>query len=119
MRDPGSRNNALPERVVIAQAIREATLRVPGIVGMSRGRQHPEATYGPGITIWGVGLSYETERCQADVHVIARAIPLLAVAHEVRQAVQAAVRQISVRSVGPVNIYIDDVEFEEHRAPGP
>ena len=105
----GAPGRVLPESVVVAQTIREAALHVPGVIAMSPGRRYREATYGPGVTVWGVGISTQHGRIDADVHVVASVTPLPALAHRLRRTIQHALREISLLPVGQINIYIDDI----------
>jgi uncharacterized alkaline shock family protein YloU len=106
---PAGDGGGLPDSVVLAQAIRQAVLQVPGIVRMSPGRRYVEATYGPGVTVQGVGISMQTGQIEADVHVVATATPLPALAHRLRHAIRTALAQTTPLPLGPVNIYIDDI----------
>src|SRR4051794_40074989 len=103
--------HVLPESVVVAQRIRDAALTVPGVVAMSPGRRYREATYGPGVTIWGVGVSTQFGRVDADVHVVVAPMPLLLLAAHLRRTIRAVLTYESPLPVGRINIYIDDIEF--------
>ena len=109
----GALEAPLPESVVMAEVIRDRVLRVPGVLGLSRGSLFPEATYGPGITVWGVGLSLQSGQIEVDVHIVAAATPLRALAQEIRLAVQVAIRETTEHRPGPINVHIDDIVMSE------
>lgn len=115
MAGPGALDAPLPESVVLAETIRDRVLRVPGVLALSPGYPYREATYGPGITVWGVGLSMQSEQVEVDVHVVAAATPLPVLAQEVRRVVQAAISETTVRAPGPINVHIDDIVVVEQR----
>jgi uncharacterized alkaline shock family protein YloU len=116
MARPRLTGHVQPTSVVVAQAIRDAVLRIPGVAGLSAGLRYVEATYGHGVTVLGVGISVLEGQVEADVHVVATATPLPALASQVRQVVQGAIRQTAVLPPGRVNVYVDDIVLEERQA---
>ena len=113
MAGPPVPGQAQPASVVLAQAIRDEVVRIPGVLALSPGRHYVEATYGPGVTVLGIGLSVLDDRIEADVHVVAAVVRLPVLALQVRAAARLAIYHTSALPPGPVNVYIDDIVFQE------
>ena len=109
---------AVSSDIALAETIREAALAVPGVAGISPGRRYVEATYGPGITIRGIGVSRQHGRIRADVHVVAGVTPLPDLARRLREAIVAALQGATDVPVGAINLYIDDIALGDELTGG-
>lgn len=123
MVEPGGLAGVVPDPVALAAAIQQAVLTVPGVVGISPGRSFVEATYGPGVTVRGVGMGVYSGRLEVSVHVVAGPTAIPALARRLRGVIGSAVRERTGRSADIINLYIDDVvlgaEVEPQKVGGP
>lgn len=109
MVESGGLVGVVAEPVALAAAIRHAILSVPGVVDMSPGRGFVEATYGPGITVHGVGMGVYDGKLEVSVHVVAGPTPLHPLARRVREVVATIIGQEIGRTAHTINVYIDDI----------
>jgi uncharacterized alkaline shock family protein YloU len=107
--EPGGLAGVVSEPVALAAAIQQAMLAVPGVVGMSPGRGFVEATYGPGVTVHGVGMGVYNGKLEVSVHVIAGPTPLPLLARRLHSTIGSVVRQSTGREANLITLYIDDI----------
>ncbi|PZR97866.1 MAG: hypothetical protein DLM70_18550 [Chloroflexi bacterium] len=109
MVEPGGLAGVVSDPVALAAAIQQAVLDVPGIVGISPGRGFVESTYGPGVTVQGVGMGVYSGRLEVSVHVVVGPMAIPALARRLRGVIDSVVRQHAGRAADIINLYIDDV----------
>lgn len=97
------------EPAALAAAIQQAALAVPGVVGISPGRSFVEATYGPGVTVHGVGMGVYNGQLEVSVHVVAGPTPLHPLARRLRRIIGSVVQERIGRAADTINLYIDDI----------
>jgi hypothetical protein len=107
--EPGGLAGVVAEPVALAAAIRRAVLAVPGVVGISPGRAFVEATYGPGVTVHGVGMGVIHGQYEVSVHVITGPTPLPLLARRLRSTIGSIVQEHIGRPADMINLYIDDI----------
>lgn len=101
--------------VALAQAVRAAVLAVPGVLGISPGVGYVEATYGRGKQVEGVGVRTEHGRIVTNVHLIIAETPIPALARRARATIRRTIEGTSAELVGPINLYIDDMQLSGTR----
>ncbi len=99
-----------PDDVTLAQAAVAAIRAVPGVAGISRGRDALARTFGlGGAVVEGVQLTPEPEGVHVAVHVVARLVPVPALAEAVRAAVATALA-VRGRPVTAVDVWVDALQ---------
>ena len=106
---PGGLAGVVSDPIALAAAIQQVVLTVPGVVGISPGRGFVEATYGPGITVQGVGMGVYNGQLEVSVHVVAGPTAIPALAQRLRHSIGTVVRERTGRSADTINLYIDDI----------
>jgi uncharacterized alkaline shock family protein YloU len=101
------------DEVELATLIRVATLRVPGVLAISKGIGYREATYGPGATVDGVGVSVVAGHAWVNVHVIVADTPIPRLSKRIRRDIRKAIGRDARVRPGPINVYIDDIVFSQ------
>lgn len=84
------------------QAVRDATLAVPGVTGMHPGRFGTAATFSANGRVWGVRLAPG----RLDVHVVAATGGSLT---SLGRAIQHAVRRTDPDYAGDIVVHIEDL----------
>jgi uncharacterized alkaline shock family protein YloU len=107
--EPGGLAGVVSEPVALAAAIQQAVLAVPGVVSISPGRGFVEATYGPGITVHGVGMGVYNGQLEVSVHVIVGPTPLPPLFRRLRSTIGSVVQERTGREADTINLYIDDI----------
>ncbi len=103
---------------VLVTIVKQATLRQPGVVRLSSRRpMRPRVRPGvKGAATEGVGVWVHRGRVTAEVRLVADGSRS---AHELGTAVQEAVTRALEEMVGmpvdAVHVYIDDVDWQEHK----
>jgi uncharacterized alkaline shock family protein YloU len=110
--EPGELAGVVAEPVVLAAAIQEAALIVPGVVAMSPGRGFVEATYGPGVTVQGVGMGVYHDRLEVSVHVVVGPTGIPTLAQQLRHVIRTVIRVCTGQSAETINLYVDDIVLE-------
>lgn len=99
--------------VLLAEAIRDAALGVPGVLDLSPGVEYVEATYGRNYSVLGVGVERQPDHIAVNLHVIVAEEPIHPLAHRIREAVRARVRAEANAPAQPINLWIDDMRLAE------
>ncbi|GAC1404632.1 MAG: hypothetical protein NVSMB52_18500 [Chloroflexota bacterium] len=107
--------SVVAEPVVLASAIQEAALTVPGVVRISPGRGFVEATYGPGKTVQGIGMGRYDGQLEISVHVVTGWTPIPSLAQRLRRTVASVVSEYTGCSADRIDVYIDDIVFDASR----
>jgi uncharacterized alkaline shock family protein YloU len=110
--EPGELARVVAEPVALAAAIQAAALIVPGVVAMSPGRGFVEATYGPGVTVHGVGMGVYHDHLEVSVHLVVGLTAIPTLARELRRVIRTVIREYTGRSADTINLYIDDIVLE-------
>lgn len=101
------------EEVELADLVREAALRTPGVLGISPGIGYREMTYGPGVTVEGVGVSVQNRRARINVHVVVANVVIPELALGLRREIRKVVRRDGRARTELINIYVDDILFPD------
>lgn len=107
---PAGSTETQQDQVALAEAVRLSALGVRGVVAISSGKGYIEATYGRNVEVLGVSISMQGGQVSADVHLVVAETPIPALATRVRKAIRKTIRQYADLPVGPINLYIDDME---------
>jgi uncharacterized alkaline shock family protein YloU len=108
---PAGSLETLQAQVALAETVRQAVLGVPGVLRISPGNGYIEATYGRDVEVVGVGVSTQDGRVSVNVHLVVVETPMLPLAKRVRKIVRKTIRQHADLPVGPINVYLDDLEI--------
>lgn len=112
MVEPGELAGVVAEPAVLAAAIQQAALQIPGVIALSPGRSFVEATYGPGVTVKGVGMGVYHDHLEVSVHLVVGPTAIPTLAQQVRRAIRAVIREYTGQSADTINLYIDDIVLE-------
>ena len=102
--------------VSIAQAIRAAVRRVPGVADLSPGRFAEAATYGPGEKVLGVAVGRAAGALDIEVHLCALyadSLVLPQLAARVRSAVRQSVEGLVAGPLQRIDVAFDDLHVKE------
>lgn len=112
MVEPGELAGVVAEPVALAAAIQQAALQIPGVIALSPGRGFVEATYGPGVTVHGVGMGVYYGQLEVSVHLVIGSTAIPTLARRVRSVIRTVIREYIGRSADTINLYIDDIVLE-------
>lgn len=70
-------------------------------------------TYGPGITVEGVGVSVTDRHAKINVHIVAADVVIPELALGLRREIRKVIRRDGRAHADTINIYIDDISFSD------
>lgn len=95
----------------LAALVKDVALQTPGVLAIGSGIGYREATYGPGVTIEGVGVSIESGRVTTNVHVVVSETSIPELSLRLRRGIRKVLRRGGRAHPGRITIYVDDIEL--------
>ncbi|GAC1643577.1 MAG: hypothetical protein NVS4B2_33260 [Chloroflexota bacterium] len=112
MVEPGGLAGVVADPVALAAAIQQAVVTVPGVVRISPGRNFVDATYGPGMTVQGVGMGVYTGRLEVSVHIVTGPTSIPSLAQRLRRVIGSIIHEHAGRAADTIDLYIDDIVLD-------